>query len=226
VTGQHHADRPLQRRRVDLVRSRHDVQQRVADRDRVAAADREQQLLQRRPDGDVEPANRAEVEQGQPPVLEQQDVARMRVGVEDPSSTTWRSSASSSVRASVTGSSPRVAISGPAEASGTPSSRCMTSSRRVHSSRCGTGTTTSREVAPTAIMFAASTRKSSSSRSASANPSASSRTPSARAQVVVEDSVRASRSTMSRSRTTTGSIPGRCTLSTTCSPEPSVAVCT
>ena len=130
------------------------------------------------------------------------------------------------MRASAYGSRSRAAISGPAEASGTPSNRCMTSSRRVHRSRCATGITTSRAVVPTAAMFAASTRKSSSSRSASAKPSASSRTPIVRPQDVVVASVPANRSTMSRSRSTTGPMPARWTLSTTCSPEASVAACT
>jgi hypothetical protein len=46
------------------------------------APDREQQVLQRGPLLGVEAADRAEVDQGQAAVGEQQDIARMRVGVE------------------------------------------------------------------------------------------------------------------------------------------------
>ena len=84
----------------------------------------------------------------------------------------------------------------------------------------------------------ASTRKSSSSRIAVANPSArATRSRPRRSRVSIVDiavvpcamrrsSIRARRPTMSRSRRTSGSMPGRCTFTTTSAPECSRAACT
>src|SRR6185503_4622542 len=76
------AERPLQLLLVDVVRARDQFQQRVAERGRVAAADRRQQVQQRGSLLDVQAADRAEIKQGEAPDREEQDVARMPVGVE------------------------------------------------------------------------------------------------------------------------------------------------
>jgi hypothetical protein len=76
VAGHEPAERPLQLLLVDVVRAREQFQQRVAERRRVAAADREQQALQRGPLLGVQAADRAEIKQGEAPVKQQQDVAR------------------------------------------------------------------------------------------------------------------------------------------------------
>jgi hypothetical protein len=82
--GHELAERALQPLLVDLVGPQHDLEQRVARGERVAAVERQQQPLQRRPQRGVQPADRAEVQQPQAPVGQQQDVARVGVGVEDP----------------------------------------------------------------------------------------------------------------------------------------------
>src|SRR6266567_4283298 len=71
-----------------------------------------------------------------------------------------------------------------------------------------------------AAMLRASTRKSSSSRMAAANPLARPTAPTARAQRARSSSRTAIRSTMSRSRSTVARIPGRCTFTATSAPAP------
>jgi hypothetical protein len=73
---------PLQQQLVDLPGPGDQFQQGVAERRGVAAAEGEQQILQREPLPGVEAADRAEVEHGEAAIGEQQDVARMRVGME------------------------------------------------------------------------------------------------------------------------------------------------
>ena len=106
----------------------------------------------------------------------------------------------------------------------------MTRTFSPHSGRCGTGTRTLAlrlaAAAATAIMLRASIRRSSSSRSASAKPCDSSTAPTARPQFVPRCSRTASRTMMSRSRSTTPRTSGRHTLTTTLSPDVSVAACT
>ena len=90
----------------------------------------------------------------------------------------------------------------------------------------GTRTSSSRAAAATAVMFRASIRRSSSSRSAAAKPWARSTAPTERPHRVLRWSRTASRCTMSRSAPTTPVTSGRRTLTTTRSPDGSVALCT
>ena len=80
----HHelAEGPLQLLLVDVVGAGDQLQQGVAERGGVAVPEREDQVLQCGPLLGVEAADRAEVDQGEAAVGEQQHVARMRVGVE------------------------------------------------------------------------------------------------------------------------------------------------
>ncbi len=84
VTGHELADGALEAAFVDDVGAVDDLQQGVGRGDRIAVVDREQEPLQRLPGGRIEPADRAEVEHADPAVGEEQEVARVRVGVEDP----------------------------------------------------------------------------------------------------------------------------------------------
>ena len=141
-----------------------------------------------------------------------------------------RSRLSSSARASSARSAPSRSSSGPAAASDTPSRRSITSTCPVHSPLTGAGTTTPAPArlaaAPTAVRLLASIRRSSSSRSAAANPRASVTAPIARPHRVARSSRWASRPRMSRSLSTVPRTPGRRTFTTTASPEVSVAACT
>jgi len=80
--------------------------------------------------------------------------------------------------------------------------------------------------AATEVMLRASTRRSSSSRRAPANPAASPAVPTARPQLVLRSSRAASRPAMSRSLSTIWLTSGRRTLTTTRAPDGSVAACT
>ena len=106
----------------------------------------------------------------------------------------------------------------------------MTRTFSPHSGRYGTGNRTLAlrwaAAVATAVMLRASIRRSSSSSSASANPWDNSTVPTARPQPVLRCSRTASRTTMSRSRSTTPRTSGRHTLTTTRSPEVSVAAWT
>ena len=83
VPDEQRPDRPLQRLLVQVVGPGGHLEQGVGERGRVAPVQGEQQPLQRGAQPGVQAADRAEVDQPQPPVVEQQDVARVRVGVED-----------------------------------------------------------------------------------------------------------------------------------------------
>ena len=145
-----------------------------------------------------------------------------------PSSITWPSRLSSSSLASAC----RASAGSPAEAasSGRPAKNCMTSTRSPQYGSYGAGTRTPSSLAAvaaaTAVMFRASIRRSSSSRSASANPWARSTAPTDRPQRVPRCSRVASRCTTSRSEAARATAPGRRTLTTTRSPDDSVAACT
>jgi hypothetical protein len=133
---------PLQLLFVDFVGTRDQFQQGVAERCRVGASEREQQVLQCGLLLCVEAADGAEVEQGEAAVGEQQDVARMRVGVNTPPSVIWYTMLRSNARVSSARSSPRSSISGPAARRLTPSSHSMTSTCSVHSGSYTAGSTT------------------------------------------------------------------------------------
>jgi hypothetical protein len=173
----------------------------------------------------IQPADRAEVQQGKAAVVQQQDVARVGSAWKTPPSMICRSGQPSSVRARACRSSPRASMTGPAASRGSPSSHSITNTRSVHSSGRTAGSRTEAsapgavEAAATTAMLRASTRKSSSSRSAVAKPRASSTAPMVAPHRVRVSSLRATRSTMSRSRSTTGRMPGRWTLTTTSAPE-------
>ena len=137
-----------------------------------------------------------------------------------PSTSICFSAQRSSALASRARSNPMSWIVSPSRTLG-PSSQSMTRTRAVDSSRWTTGTWTSLLPArPAAISVAlrASWRKSSSSRSRSANLPASSVTWYSAPQEVRASTVRASSVRTSRSRSTDSAIPGRWTLTTTCSP--------
>src|ERR1022692_4210043 len=80
--------------------------------------------------------------------------------------------------------------------------------------------------AATEVMLRASTRRSSSSRRAPANPAASPAAPTARPQLVLRSSRAASRRVISRSLSTVWLTSGRRTLTTTRAPDIRVAACT
>ena len=106
----------------------------------------------------------------------------------------------------------------------------MTSTRSPQYGSYAAGTRTPSSLAAvaaaTAVMFRASMRRSSSSRSASAKPWARSTAPTERPQRVPRCSRPASRWTMSRSGPTSPAAAGLRTLTTTRSPDGSVATCT
>ena len=83
VPDEQRPDRPFQRLLVQVVGTGGHLEQGVGHRHRVTPVDGEHQPLQGGAQPGVQAADRAEVDQPQPPVGEQQDVARMRVGVED-----------------------------------------------------------------------------------------------------------------------------------------------
>jgi hypothetical protein len=76
------AEGPHQQQFVDLLGPGDQFQQGVAERRGVAATECEQQVLQREPLPGIEAADRAEVEHGDAAIGDQQDVARVRVGME------------------------------------------------------------------------------------------------------------------------------------------------
>jgi|GEM_PF-5671107 hypothetical protein len=82
------------------------------------------------------------------------------------------------------------------------------------------------DAAATEVMLRASTRRSSSSRRAAANPAASPAAPTARPQLVLRSSRAASRRVISRSLSTVWLTSGRRTLTTTRAPDIRVAACT
>jgi hypothetical protein len=69
---------------VEPGRAANDFEERVGERRGVAAIDRKQDLPQRRSHLGVDAPHQAEVQQRKLPVGEEKDVARVRVGVEDP----------------------------------------------------------------------------------------------------------------------------------------------
>lgn len=69
---------------VEVLRTLDDLEQRIGERRRVTVVDGEQQPLQSRSHPGVDTPDRAEVQQAQLPAAQQENVARMRNGVEDP----------------------------------------------------------------------------------------------------------------------------------------------
>ncbi len=84
MTGQEPAEGSMQLVFVEVLRTLDDLEQRIGERRRVTVVDGEQQPLQSRSHPGVDTPDRAEVQQAQLPVAQQEDVARMLIGVEDP----------------------------------------------------------------------------------------------------------------------------------------------
>ena len=190
VTDQQCPDRPLERPLVEGVGPGGHLEQGVGQRHRVAPVQREQQPLQGRAELGVQAADRAEVDQTEPPVRQQHDVARMRVRVESTVDDDLPQQAVEQAAGQPLAVAVRPRAERPAWLTAIPSSRCMTSTRLVLRSWWACGITTwaaspSRAAAIlgplaalTAARLPASTRKSSSSRRAAAKLSARATAPS------------------------------------------------
>jgi hypothetical protein len=84
MLGEHVPKGALRHHRIDGPGRRHDLSQRVPQLCCVLGVDGQHDLLQRPGLAPVEPADRAAVKQGDPTVLGQEEVARVRVSVEGP----------------------------------------------------------------------------------------------------------------------------------------------